>query len=90
MVVNFIRERVRSFRAWWSRPPTLRDKVGGASVGAIGFLLIDVILGAIFDPSASIGIWGIWAVASAAIGAAFGMRFPKVAICVFFPFLLIG
>lgn len=81
----------RNFSAWWRAPVTRRDRVLGVLVGAIGCFWIGLLGRVVVGPlPVSLGTLAWWALGAALVGAAFGLRFPKAATCICYPFSLLG
>ena len=91
MVRAFLRRRTTDFRAWWNRPPTMRDRILGVCVGGLaGFwvgLLGQLFLGSMpapFSAPAAVAMIGT------VCGAALGIAFPKAVLILGFPFASLG
>ena len=88
---EYLERRSQRFRSWWQAPATTKDRVLGATIGAIGCFWLGVLGRIIFGPlPASVSVLGWWAAGSAAIGVVLGVLFPKVVSCVCFPFSKFG
>jgi hypothetical protein len=87
----FFQRRAADFKAWWHRPPTVRDRVLGAFVGALAGLWIAV-LGRLFLGEMPVSFAALAEVAmiGAACGAMLGATFPKAVLILGFPFASLG
>ena len=87
----FFSRRIANFKSWWHRPPTRKDRVLGAVVGAIGgFWLGLIAFGVCIDGPAPLLDMLRWMASGAGIGLVCGIVFPKVTTCALFPFSLLG
>ena len=91
MVSAFFKRRVEDFKSRWSRPPTARDRVLGAFVGALAGLWVAV-LGRLFlgEMPVSFSTLADFAMIGAACGVVLGTTFPKVVLILGFPFASLG
>lgn len=86
----FDKQRTR-FQAWWRAPVVLKDRILGSIVAAMGMFWIGVLGGVMAcDLPASFSSVAWIGLASSAVGLALGMRFPKIATLVLFPFAITG
>lgn len=91
MIRSFVAARLDRFRTWWSAPPTARDRLLGASVGAMGCFWLGLLGRLFFGPMpVSVAMLGWWAGGFAALGVVLGLMFPKVTIAVLFPISVFG
>lgn len=79
------------FRTWWSAPNTLKDRITAAIVGSIGGFWIGL-LGRILigELPVSFSETGYWALGTALMFSMLGVIFPKVILCLCFPFSIFG
>lgn len=79
------------FAHWWRSPPTKRDRVMGALVGALGCAWIGG-LGRVFLGPLPVSLSTVleWSLVAAASGVILGVCFPKTVTCVCFPFATFG
>jgi hypothetical protein len=91
VIREFFQRRAADFRAWWQRPPTARDRILGAFVGALAGLWIAV-LGRVFlgDMPVSFAALAEVAMIGAGCGVVLGAAFPKVVLILGFPFASLG
>jgi hypothetical protein len=91
LIRAFFQRRVADFKAWWNRPPTIRDRVLGSFVGAMAGLWVAV-LGRLFlgDMPVSFAALAEFAMIGAACGVVLGAVFPKSVLILGFPFASLG
>ena len=79
------------FADGWRKPPTRRDRVRGALVGAMGCFWLGGLGRVLLGPlPVSLGIVFEWSLVAAASGVILGVCFPKAVTCVCFPFATFG
>lgn len=91
MIREYIERRRSEFLRWWAAPAKVKDRVLGATIGAIGAFWIGA-LGrlALGQLPASLSEVAVWGLGGALVGAVAGIAFPKVVSCVLFPFSIFG
>ena len=91
MVREFFKRRAVDFKTWWHRPPTARDRVLGAFVGALAGLWVAV-LGRLFlgEMPVSLSTLAELAMIGAGCGVVLGAAFPKIVLILGFPFASLG
>lgn len=91
MVLGYLQQILRNLITWWQAPITRKDRVLGAAVGGFGGLWIGV-LGRLFlgPMPVSFSTIGWWALYAAITGVLFGIAFPKLTLCVCYPFSTFG
>ena len=91
MIRAFFKRRAADFRAWWHRPPTARDRVLGAFVGALAGLWVAV-LGRLFLGDMPVAFTALveLAMIGAGCGVVVGAAFPKIVLILGFPFASLG
>lgn len=91
MLRAYIERRRSEFSRWWAAPAKVKDRVLGATIGAIGAFWIGalgrLLLGQL---PASLSEAAEWGLGGALVGAAAGVAFPKVISCILFPFSTFG
>lgn len=92
MTQGFFQTRRDRIKVWWHKPPTRLERFSSALLGMWAFLLVGVLLGFAFVPDHSLSIDSLIYIAcgSATGGAIFGIIFPKLTLCITFPFSVIG
>ena len=91
MVSAFFRRRAADFKAWWQRPPTARDRVLGAFVGALAGLWVAVIGRLVLgDMPVAFAVLAEFAMIGAGCGVVLGAAFPKIVLILGFPFASLG
>jgi hypothetical protein len=83
--------QIERFKLWWREPPTRRDRITGALIGAIwGFwvgILWRIILGPLPAPFSVVLLWGLGAIIFFAV---IGAIFPKSVSIILLPFSIWG
>ncbi|MDG9922695.1 MULTISPECIES: hypothetical protein [unclassified Pseudomonas] len=91
MPSQFIQNQRQRFSSWWNSPIRKRDRLAGAVIGAMAcFWIVSLGRLAFSAPPASLSQLALWALGGAALGAAFGARYPKLATCLLLPFSTFG
>jgi hypothetical protein len=91
LVSAFFRRRAADFKTWWYRPPTARDRVLGAFVGAVAGLWVAVIGRLILgDMPVAFSVLAEFAMMGAGCGVVLGAAFPKIVLILGFPFASLG
>jgi len=91
LVSALFKRRAADFKVWWHRPPTPRDRVLGAFVGALAGLWVAV-LGRLFlgDMPVAFSALAEFAMIGAGCGLVLGAAFPKIVLILGFPFASLG
>ena len=82
---------IARFKAWWSRPPTVRDRTVAAMIGVFAGFWLGLLLPMLFidGPHSFREILPRVVVAIAAC-MAIGIAWPRAALLVFLPFAFLG
>jgi len=91
MPSQFIRKQWLRFSSWWNSPIRKRDRLAGAVIGAMAcFWIVGLGRLAFSSPPTSLGQLALWSLGGLVIGAAFGARYPRLAISLLLPFSTFG
>lgn len=80
--------RMERFKRWWRAPPTIKDRLLGAIVGAFAGFWLGLLSSASLGPPALSPVQFIGLITAACVLA--GALFPKTATVVLFPFGVTG
>ena len=91
MSSQFIQNQRQRLTNWWNSPIRKRDRLAGAVIGAMACFWIAGLGRLAFSaPPTSLSQLALWALGGAALGAAFGARYPRLATCLLLPFSTFG
>jgi hypothetical protein len=91
MNLGYLQRKFHNLVTWWHAPITRKDRILGAVVGSFGGFWIGVLGSLLLGPMpVSFITIGWWALYSIIAGALLGIAFPKVILCVCYPFSTFG